>query len=105
MHLDVRRLARAHDLVLLQVGVQHEAIIPIKHSILVQGVGNALKNAAIDLAFKQQWIHGPPAVMHGPHLLDFDYASFSIHGNLDELHTTVSDTPRLFPFTLASALV
>src|ERR1017187_7763623 len=62
-NLDVRRLAGACNLVMLEIGIEHMASMTIDDAILEQGVGEAHQHAALDLTFDEQRIHGASAIL------------------------------------------
>ena len=73
------------NLVLLDVRVDHLACRPVEHSVFVKGVGNALDDAALHLAFGRQGVHDEAAVVDGHDLLDLDPAGLRVDFDLGKL--------------------
>ena len=81
-----RHLARADDLVLIDVGVELHAGAAIEVALLVERVAHALNHAAVDLALGQLRVDRPAAVVHRDDALDLDDAGLGVDRDLGELH-------------------
>ncbi len=89
--LDLRHFARAEDLVVLEIGVQHVASVPVHDALLEEGVRDALEDAAVDLADDARGVDGTSAVVRSEDLLDVHAAGLGVDGELNIVDATVGD--------------
>ena len=90
-HFDLRYLARAQDLVVLEIRIQHVAAIAIHDALLEQRIGDALQDAAIDLADHARGIDGTPAIVRAEDLLDVHAAGLGIDGKFHIVDSAIGD--------------
>src|ERR1700724_4869911 len=62
-YLHTRHFERAWQQVIGERGVEQLAVL-IEHELLVEGIADALRNTAVDLAGQDQWIDDVAAIMH-----------------------------------------
>ena len=58
----------------------------VENALLIERVGNAHQHAALDLAFEQQRIDRPAAVLHRDDALDADDPGLGVDRDFGELH-------------------
>ena len=91
-NLDLRDLARAENLVVFKICVQHVTGIAVHNALLEESIRDALQDAAVDLADDTQGIDGTSAVVSTEDLLDMHSSGLGIDGEFDIIDPAVGDS-------------
>src|SRR5208283_2791288 len=86
--VDRRRLARAGELVVFEVRIDHAAGVPVEDTFLEQRIGEPHQDAAMHLALDLPWIYWPAAILHGDDALHAHDTGLGIYRHFGKLHAT-----------------
>ena len=96
LDLDLGDFIGAGNLVLVEVGVDHQTVVGVEEAVLEERVGDALNDAAVDLAYDLRGVDGTAAIVDGQDAFHMDAAGLGIDGYLGNIHEeTKTEQPAL----------